>query len=159
LLEQIRSLGPRAPMEGLPRALDGDAAPGALPDAGELKRAVGAFLAQLAARVERELPDELGKAWDQIDSLVLLDAELAKEARRLRMAARALSAAMSIPPARRADGLAAGHTLDAAVGLVMIVERRLATLVRLRGEEPLLVEGRPFLDLASLLTEAARAWT
>ena len=74
LLEQIRSLGPRAPMDGLPRSLDGDAAPGALPDAGELQRAVGAFLAELAERVERELPEVLGKAWDQIDSLVLLDA-------------------------------------------------------------------------------------
>jgi hypothetical protein len=152
-LEQIRSLGPRVPMEGLPRALDGDAAPGALPDPGELKAAVGAFLARLAVRVEHELADELGKAWDQIDSLVLLDAELAKEARRLRSSARALE------QVNRADGLLAGHTLDAAVGLVMIVERRLATLVRLRGEAPLLVEGRPFLDLASLLAETARAWT
>jgi hypothetical protein len=152
-LEQIRSLGPRVPMEGLPRALDNDAAPGALPDAGELRAAVGAFLMRLAARVEHELPEELGKAWDQIDSLVLLDAELAREARRLRSSARALA------EVSRADGLLAGHTLDAAVGVVMIVERRLATLVRLRGEAPLLVDGRPFLDLASLLVEAARAWT
>src|SRR4051812_45138955 len=155
LLEQIRSLGPRAPMDGLPRSLDGDAAPGALPDPGELQRAVGAFLAELAARVERELPEVLGKAWDQIDSLVLLDGGLAAEARRLRGAARALAG----DEAHRAGGLVAGHTLDVAVGLVLILERRLSTLVRLRGEAPLVAEGRPFLDLSSLLTEAARAWT
>src|SRR5262249_6439054 len=119
--------------------------------------AVAAFLTQLAARVDAELPEVLRKAWDQIDSLVLLDAELAKEARRLRSAARAL--ADSTQPATRADGLTAGHTLDAAVGMVLIIERRLSTLVRLRGEAPLLVDGRPFLDLASLLKEAARAWT
>jgi hypothetical protein len=142
-------------MDGLPRALDGDAAPGPLPEARELEASVGAFLARLAARVEHELPEVLSKAWDQIDSLVLLDAELAREARRLRGGARALVE----EGAHRARGLAVGHTLDAAVGLVMMIERRLATLVRLRGDAPLLVEGKPFLDLASLLTEVARAWT
>jgi hypothetical protein len=140
----------------MPRVLDGDAVSGVV-DAEELGRAVGAFLRRLAARVESELPEVLGKAWDQIDSLVLLDGELAKEARGLRSQARVLEA--DELPNRRADGLAVGHTLDAAVGLVTIVERRLATLVRLRGQEPLLVDGRPFLDLASLLTEVARAWT
>lgn len=143
-------------MEGLPRALDGDALPGQALEPAELRHAVGEFLTQVAARVERELPEVLGRAWDQIDSLVLLDGELASEARRLRGAARALTAHESA--AFRAEGVAAGHTLDAAVGLVMIVERRLATLVRLRGEGPLLVDGKPFLDVASLLTEVSRAW-
>jgi hypothetical protein len=155
-LEQIRSLGPEAPMEGLPRALDGDAHSGELLPPSELRPAVGALLAQVAARVERELPEVLGRAWDQIDSLVLLDGELAAEARRLRAAARALSSHESA--AWRAEGVAAGHTLDAAIGLVMIVERRLATLLRLRGEAPLLVDGKPFLDVASLLMEVSRAW-
>jgi hypothetical protein len=159
LLEQIRALGEGEwSAEGLPRAADrGAVTVGEPMPAGELRRQMGAFLGELAERVEAELSRVLGLGWDQIDSLVLVDAETGREARRVRSAARALE--QSDDEATRAEGLAAALTLDAVLGVVSIVERRMAALVRLRGEAPLLVEGRPFVDLGPALAEAARAWT
>jgi len=52
-------------------------------------------------------------------------------------------------------------TIDTTVALLTLVEKRMATLVRLRlrSETPELVpQGRPFLDVAAALQEAARAW-
>ena len=61
----------------------------------------------------------------------------------------------------RAPALEALSTLESAVSLVRLVERRLATLIRLRmrsAESGLFPGGRPFLDIGAALTEAARGW-
>jgi hypothetical protein len=128
-----------------------------------LRKRVGAVLAALAARVDEALPRALalaGSAWDQVDSLTLLDPELRAELGLVRRAASAL--AVDPDPGRRAGGVEAALTLDGAVGLVHLLERRLATLVRLRlrSDDPALLDGRgrPFLDVAAALKEAASAW-
>lgn len=153
-----------------------------------LKIRVQELLAELARRVSAALPETLtqaSRAWDQVDALRLLDKAVHDEHRALLLAAQKLQADESVE--RRALGLEAQLTLDAAVDLVALVERRLATLVRLRLREALpppsdadpvdpdaaidatpdldrralaalLPEGRPFLDLGAALAETARRW-
>jgi hypothetical protein len=127
-----------------------------------LRARVGALLAELARRLEAALPAALAcatRAWDQVDALTLLDGPLRAEAAALGRAAAALAADDDPPTA--AAGTEAALTLEAALGLVVLVERRLATLVRLRlraADPELLPGGRPFLDLAAAFAEAARAW-
>ena len=149
---------------GWPRAADRGVAPDEIeaPSPSELRRGIGALLQQLGTAIEEALPRTLAlaaSAWDQADTLAVLDRALVAEARTLRMQARALAAAEEAT--RRAEGIAAELTLDAAVGLASLLERRLATLVRLRLRAPgadLLPDGRPFLDVGAAITEAARAW-
>jgi hypothetical protein len=152
LLAEARALAGQA-ADGLPRSIDCDhKGPVPLLSARELRRRVGALLLQLATDVSEQLAAalELSRtAWDQVDAVTLVDAEAWSEARQLRAAARALAG--DDDAAARAEGTAAGLTLDAAVGLAVLVERRLATLLR-RGE------GQPFRELGGALAEAARAW-
>jgi hypothetical protein len=152
LLAETRALAGHA-ADGLPRGIDCDPkGPVPLLAPLELRRRVGALLARLASDVTQQLEESLElsrTAWDQVDAVTLVDAEAWSEARQLRAAARAL--ADGDDSAARAEGLAAGLTLDAAVGLATLVERRLATLLR-RGE------GQPFRELGGALAEAARAW-
>ena len=148
----------------------------------ELKTRVRELLAELARRVDGALPDTLRHAqhaWDQVDALKLIDKAVDDEVRALVRQA-ALLEADAESAERRALGLEGRLTLEAAVGLVALVERRLATLVRvrLRGvqldgtrneqdaspdaerlTERLLPGGRPFLDLGAALHETARRWT
>ncbi len=145
-----------------------------------LKIRVHELLAELARRLTTALPDTLAqahRAWDQVDALRLLDKAMRDEHQALLVAARLLQAQES--PDKRALGLEAQLTLDAAIDLVSLVERRLATLVRLRlreampsraaqdlaspdldqsALEALLPQGRPFLDLGAALAETARRW-
>ncbi len=160
LVEAARRL-PGAGAEALrvPTEVEG---PTDAPPAAELRRAVGALLATLAIRVEETLPAALErakKAWDQVDAIVVLDRKLRRDARGLLAGAAALRA--SADPASRALGLEAALTLESALGLCELAERRMATLVRLRLEEnaDLLPGGRPFLDLGAALAEAAREWS
>lgn len=127
-----------------------------------LRRRVGELLSELARRVEPALDGALRRAeseWDQVDALTVLDAGLASTMARLRRDAEALRA--SGEPARAATGLEVLLTVGAAGDLVALLERRLATLVRIRlrhADRELLPDGRPFLDLAAALEEAARGW-
>jgi hypothetical protein len=152
LLAQTRALNGTA-CDGLPRGVDCDyKGPTPSLTALELRRRTGALLGRLAARVSDALPQALDvarTAWDQVDNLTLVDAEAWQEARQLRAAARALAGEDDV--AARAEGTAAGLTLDAAVGIALLVEHRLATLLRLDG-------GAPPLELGAALTEAAKAW-
>ena len=126
------------------------ASAGAPPLGGRL----AALLTRIAARLEPMLSDALaraGRAWDQVDAAVVLDDELRAEIAALRAAC-----ADGGP-----DALLVALTLESAVGLTTLVERRLATLVRLRARsrDPLLlVDGRPFLDVARALQDTARRW-
>ncbi len=175
LVAQTRMLpGNRADLRGvgLPRMADrGGGTPATSPSreepdaplaVAELSARVGALLAEMGRRTSERLPATLElahSAWDQVDSLVLFDLPLRREVAVLRRASRAAADASDAPLA--AIGLEAELTLDAAVGLVSILERRLATLarLRLRSETPELVrDGRPFLDVGAALLEAARGW-
>jgi hypothetical protein len=163
LVGQARALpGERAEDAGLPRAAGRDTrAPAEALAPDELRRRTGALLLALGRRVDDELPRALAlaaRAWDQVDALSVVDDALASEAAGLRASAAAL--ATSDDAATRAIAIEAQLVLDAAVGLVSLVERRLAALVRLRwrAATELLPDGRPFLDVGAALVEAARGW-
>jgi hypothetical protein len=131
---------------------DGDLAP--------LRARVGKLLAALAARVEEALPLQLARAqtaWDQADSLSLVDADLRAEADSIRTQAHLLGGAGPQAAAAATESLLA---VEAALGLCALLERRLATLVRLRARDggSLLPAGRPFLDVGAALADAARGW-
>lgn len=120
------------------------------------RREMFLFLSALATRVEPQLVQALeraGRAWDQVDATVLLDAAAREAAARLARAWQATGGA---------EAALALLTLQSALALVTLIERRLATLVRLRlrgAEGELFVDGRPFLDLPRALAELARRWS
>jgi hypothetical protein len=152
------------------RRLRDVAAPEDLIGPSELRVRVRELLGELARRSDEALPRTLGRAhvaWDQVDSLRILDAAVEVETRALRRAARVMEADDDL--VGRALGLEARLTIDAAVDLVGLFERRLATLVRLRLRataqaddstplDSLLPDGKPFLDLGAALHETARRW-
>lgn len=161
LVEQIRSLPGSADDLGMPRAAaaEGPATP---IEPAPLRARTAAWLTALATRVEHALPDALmlaTQAWDQADAFAVLDAPLREEALALHRAGDALCA--HDEAATRAAGLEARLLVDAAVGLVSLLERRFAAILRLRlrsGTPELMVDGRPFLDVAAALAEAGRRW-
>ena len=115
--------------------------------------------------VDAALPDVLSQAegaWDQVDSLRVVDRAVDDEVRALHRAA--LELQDQEDASDRALGLEAQLTVDAALGLCSLIERRLATLVRLRmraedsGAVSLLPDGKPFLDLGAALHKTARRW-
>jgi hypothetical protein len=126
-----------------------------------LRAAVRAALNGLATRIDEVVPGVLTapwRAWEKIDALTIVDEDLA---RRLAETRRALVAASRGPARLRAVAFEGLLALDAARGLTTLAERGLASLIRLRlraGEEELMPEGRPFLDIGAALAEAARAW-
>lgn len=154
-------------------------------DVGSLRARVGAILNALAWRIDEGLPAALAsapQAWDRVDHLLtFFDPPLISHIGEVR---RALEAAAASPPAaahgdgdpglpgttgitgggvaaRRATGIEGLLVLEAACGLARLCEQRLSSLIRLRvrsGDEQLLPGGRPFLDVAAALKEAARAW-
>ena len=129
----------------------------------DLRPMIAALLERLAARTEPALIACLRRSreeWDQADSLCVIDADLADEiaALRRRLAGAAERVASA---ARRAIALEGLLVVDAAVALVRLFERRLASLLRLRlrsATPDLLPDGRPFLDLGQALREVAEAW-
>jgi hypothetical protein len=163
----VGSVEPRDATErqpGLKPAPPADEAPASADPAG-LRAAVAATLNALAWRIEETLPGALAAAptaWDRVDNLLSffdppLTAHLAQVRRRLELAA----ASREAPPAVRAVAIEGLLALEAACGLARLCEQRLSSLIRLRvrsGIDELLPAGRPFLDLAPALKEAARAW-
>ena len=135
-----------------------------------LRRRTGALLVALGEKLEPALRvalERAARAWDQVDAIAVLDAALVAEIGTLRDAWRRFAAAETmdaedgVRAARAAAATEALLTMDAALGLVGLLERRLATLLRLRlrSENPdLLPAGRPFLDVAAALADAARGW-
>jgi hypothetical protein len=147
LLTAARRL-PGAAAADLPRALDREASAPLPPD--ELRASLAALLARLAEQVADELPRALARsrtAWDQVDAVTLVDDETLDEARRLRRAAAATADG-------DAESAAAALTLDAAVGLALLVERRLAALMRAGAGDG---DG-PLVELGAALAETAKAW-
>lgn len=131
-------------------------------DLGALRERLGRLLDKLARRLEPSLKTALQHAdvaWDAFDEVAVLDAELEGEAAELGAAAAALE--REEDPERHAVGTEIRMVLESTLGLVHLIERRLATLVRLRvqsGDRALLPGGRPFLDIASALAEASLGW-
>lgn len=165
LVEQVRCLPGGGSELGLPRAAiratPAPAASAALAPA-ELRARSGAWFTALAARLEASLPGALARAieaWDQADSFVVFDAGLRDEGIALRRAAEVLAA--DEEPTLRTAGREASLAIDAVVGIVSLLERRMAAILRLRARSAtpeLIVDGRPFLDVAAALAEAGRRW-
>jgi hypothetical protein len=128
-----------------------------------LRPAIASLLARMARRAEESLAVSLKRAteaWEQADAFSVIDVDVEGEimVMRRRLAAAAAPAALA---ARRAVALEGLVAVDAAVALVRLFERRLATLLRLRmrsATPELLPDGRPFLDLGRALREVAEAW-
>ncbi|MDB4971445.1 MAG: hypothetical protein JWN44_7134 [Myxococcales bacterium] len=169
LVEQVRSLPGAATDLGLPRAAVREAAtpPSVSLDTTSLRARTAAWLTALAARIETVLPVALARAtqaWDQADAVEVFDDGLREEAIALRRAAEALAngdAALANAGETRAAGLEAQLMIDAAAGLGSLLERRFASILRLRlrsATPALLVDGRPFVDVAAALAEAGRRW-
>ena len=131
-------------------------------DVALVRKRVADALAALATLTEPALTAAVRRArqaWDQADTMVVLEPPVLVELATLRrwLAVRA-AAERSESAAAALEGLLA---IDASVALIRLFERRLATLLRLQlrsGEPELLPQGRPFLDLARALGEAERAW-
>jgi hypothetical protein len=127
-----------------------------------LRGRLGQLFLTLAQRLDPALTNALrhaAVAWDEFDEVAVMDAELRREAAWIAAAAAALE--REVEPSQRAVGMEVRIALAAALGLVDLIERRLAMLVRLRvqSEERSLLPGyRPFLDVAAALTEAARGF-
>jgi hypothetical protein len=163
LLEAARALpGDRDPVEcRAPAPSSAPAATRAPRDPAALRAEVGAFLRDLAARTEPALHDALARAqnaWDQADAVSVVDDEMTARATTLKADWWTLAA--SGQPGARAAAVEGLLAIEAGLGLVALVERRLATLIRLHtaGGGDLLPGGRPFLDVAAALHEAARGW-
>jgi len=167
LLEAARALpGERDPVEcrapaPSPTASIDGSADRSPRDPRELRADVGAFLRDLAARTEPALHDALTRAqnaWDQVDAVSVMDDALGERAAALKADWWTLAA--SNQPGAKAAAVEGLLAIEAGLGLVALLERRLATLIRLHtasGGE-LLPGGRPFLDVAAALMEAARGW-
>lgn len=159
----------------LAAALSGDAVESAsvcaADSASELmavRAAVAGVLTALVARIEQALPEALRtapQAWDRVDHLLTvfdatLVAHIGSVRRRLEQVA---SGSTKLPPqlALRAAAVEGLVAVEAACGLGRLCERRLSSLIRLwvrSADDDLLPGGRPFLDVAAALKEAARAW-
>jgi hypothetical protein len=125
-----------------------------------LSAEVAALLRDLADTARPALEAALlraASAWDQADAARLVDDDVVARARVLTERWRALAAADA---SHTAAALEAVLAIDAALALLQLVEKRLATLIRLQtsaGGE-LMPGGRPFLDVSAALAEAAGAW-
>ena len=128
-----------------------------------LRTLVASCLRSLSKQLDKHFGPAIAnarKAWEQADDLVVVDPPLAASIAETR---RALHRAAHAPhPAVRAVAFECLLALDSACGLTGLAERRLSSLIRLRvrSDDPeLLPEGRPFIDLARALAEAAREWS
>lgn len=118
----------------------------------DLATAVPRWLEAIADRMAASLSPMLAtaeRAWDQAGHVRLLDGALRAELGDLLTAARLAS--------DTGLGLLCRLALDATLGWVELFERRLATLLRLRMRQgaPLLVDGRPFLDVEPVVRQLA----
>jgi hypothetical protein len=168
LVDAARALPARCEPVMLPRPdLQQRPQPGGVrlpvPEAAELAAQVRALLVELGARAETALPaalEQADRAWDQVDALRLADHFVQDQLAALRHdCQRALTSADAALVAAATHAL---WTAEAAMALALLLERRLATFVRLRlraDAGSLVPGGRPFLDLASALSDAARAWS
>jgi hypothetical protein len=150
-------------------AAEGSSEPGDL--AAEVRREIARLRGQvalclegLAQRAEKALRPALARArqnWEQVDSMTIVDAPLARTLADARRRLETAAHREEQPSAVVAVALEGLLVLEAAFGITNLMERRLSSLIRLRvrGSDDLLPEGRPFLDLGRALAEAARAWT
>ena len=135
---------------------------GADVDADAVRARLGRLLQVLADRLGPALTEALrhaAVAWDAFDEVAVMDPALHGDATWIATCAAALE--RQADPVRRAIGMEVRIALAAALGLIDLIERRLAMLVRLRvqsGDSSLLPGERPFLDVAAALAEAARGW-
>lgn len=123
-----------------------------------LRRRTAELLRVLAANAEKTLRravDDASGRWDQVDAVNIITPMSRMDRRDLQTDWRALI--VEVPEA----AIEALATIDAAFDLSRLLERHLATFVRLRLRQgaPLVVDGRPFLDAAAAFSETAEAYS
>ncbi len=161
--------GPRV---ALPAFADGTAPTGGSRDTnGEaadsevhaLRSMVADLFRAVALRIEEVLPPALvaaRRAWDRADEVLIFDDGLRAAFFRARTLLHQAQQAPSITV--RAVALESVLALRAVGTLLDLIEQRLVVLIRLQVRTfgpDLLPAGRPFLDIAAALTDAARRWS
>lgn len=130
-----------------------------------LRRRTAGLIKELATIAETELNRALGEfKWDQIDALELVPSKAHVVRTQLENDWRAF-VAKSPDDTRDVAHSAmreAQATLATVFDLLKLCERRMATFVRLRRtqqDDRLMLDGRPFLDVARALFETAEAYS
>lgn len=132
-----------------------------------LRQLTAEWFAEMAAAVEKPLFESLrygASRWDQVDALELSSRDSRERKAALVRAWTQLDREAEVTPARQAAHAAALEAitlLDTTQDLLTLLERRLATFVRLRlqSDDPRLLPGeRPFLDVARALAQTAEAF-
>jgi len=129
-----------------------------------LRERTARWVADVAARSEEPLLTAMSSAlgqWDQVDAMELFDHAAQVERKDLARMWSAFASETKGSAALNAAAVEALTVLDAVSDLLQLMERRLATFIRLRlsSDEPeLSVGGRPFLDIAAALQETAEAF-
>jgi hypothetical protein len=139
---------PRAVIHAL---IDIDRATGT--DPAPLRARLASLVGELAARLRPALDEALeraGRAWDQVDALILVDDDWRRRAEELAEDWQAVGGA---------EALEAMLVLQTVPAIVLLLERRLAAFVRMRGAGDLRPGGRPFLDVPGALAELAVRWS
>ena len=158
-------LGAAQESTGAPARLRSDLPDDVRQEIAALRALVASCLQRLALRIDEKLAAALAearRAWDQVDSVTIVDANLGRALTDARRRLGTTAASRSADRAVAAVALEGLLALEAACGLTTLAERRLSSIIRLRlrgYNHELLPGGRPFLDLGAAFAEAARAWT
>jgi hypothetical protein len=125
----------------------------------ELRAATGEWLLLLSQHLDETLTQalrEVERRWEAFDGVSLVPARLRLRAAEVSEAWRAW---VQREPQAANEAL---WTIASVLGLVAVLERRLAALVRAKvasGDSRLFVGPRPFLDVGLAVQEVARAWS
>jgi hypothetical protein len=137
-----------------------DAAPRPAAEMDIQRAALVAWLLDVADHMEPLLHQALQASWDQMKEVPLLSPALRNRAAMLRTAWQGLGRHAK-HAAQKSAALEALLWVDAAEGLVELLEQRLTMLAGLRRESDspeLMVNNRAFLDVAAALRAAAKVW-
>lgn len=130
----------------------------------QLRMRTSAWVKERADVAEKAMAEAFASAqgrWDQVDAVALMDRDAVADKKLLQQAWHTFSSELGHMPALQSATVEAITVIDTVSDLLRLLERRLATFIRLRlsSEEPeLYVGGRPFLDIARALHETAEAF-
>ena len=147
-------------------------APARQPEAGTggpvrvVRRRVASLVFRLASGVEERLPlalKQAEEAWHEAGQQRLLDEGLLTDLYESRVVLAALAKRRPGEPVTPVVSIATEGlwALKVSFALVALLESRLATILRMRkkmNDEALVVDERPFLDVAPALATLARRW-
>jgi hypothetical protein len=134
------------------------------PELEQLRTRMAGWLFDLAEAGEKPMLEAANAAngrWDQVDALGLLGPQAEQDRKALVRAWTTFADKVQHSASLHTAAVEALTVLETVSDLLRLLERRMATFIRLRlsSEQPeLLVDGRPFLDIARALHETAEAF-